>query len=426
MRTRFSLGLAAAVFLAITQSFALEPWQDDLKSYPGAVTMTIPQGYRTVAAPNAGSAATGGVAGPTKVAVVGFVEAGGRRFYLSEEERDRWIDTGAAPAWIAAEGGEQLPALPRLLKRGPGEDPDSGEEVMIEAYEETVAILPESRWPAAEAKAEKFFPAALLAVGEDAAGNSTADFQLFLQGDAYTGGYPFAEPSFRELTSGKAGARVRLYSRPEPVNFRLLVAGESTVLPLLQPGLVFLAGFSEGGLVRLSIGGDAWSEAAPVSTLGAPVFRRDEKLVFGFLATEVKGPGIPLRVLPDRIGGADYTKYDLISQMGAPFDEYSPAETQNSWTLHIERDLTTTLLAPLWDGRGAPGMLELEGLGLDTAPPGPDPENFTEEEYAAFRRNVSVKTDPAIFGEGWRSILDGKLGEIPAPQRVPETEGGEF
>src|SRR5690606_32437696 len=111
---------------------------------------------------------TGVVAGPTKVAVVGFVEAGGQRFYLSEAENNRWIDTGDAPVWIAPGGGEQLPALPRLLKRGPGEDPDSGEEVMIEAYEETVAILPESRWPAAEAKAEKLFPAALLAVGEDA------------------------------------------------------------------------------------------------------------------------------------------------------------------------------------------------------------------------------------------------------------------
>lgn len=426
MPTRSSFCLVAAVLLAVAPSSALEPWEDDLKNYNGTVEITVPQGYQTVAAPSAGAATKGVVAGPVKVAVVGFVEAGGQRFYLSEEERDQWLDAGEAPTWIAAGGTEQLPALPKLLKRGPGEDPDTGEEVMIEAYEETVAILPESRWPAETAQAEKFFPAALLAVGGDDSGNTIATFQLFLNSDASTAGYPFAQPSYRELTSGQPGARVRLYSRAEPVNVRLIVSGQSQVLPLLQPGLVFLAGFSEGSLVRLSIGGDAWSETAPVSRLGAPVFRRDEALAFGFLATEIKGAGVPFRILPDRIGGADYTQYGLISQMGAPFDEYSPAETQDSWTLHIERDLTTTLLAPLWDGRGAPGMLELEGLSLDVAPPGPDPENFTEEDYAAFRHSLPAKTDPSLFGEGWRSILDGKLGEIPAAQRVPETEGGEF
>lgn len=406
---------------------AQEPWQDDLRNYPGDVVLSAPSGYTTHAAPTSGAPVTGTVPGPTKVAVAGFVEAGGKHFYMTSASRTAWIENQRAPIWITSDGSEQLPPLPRLLKRGEGEDPDSGEMVMIEAYEETIAIDPESRWPIAVTEAAKFFPAALLSVGEDAAGNTTADFQLFMNGDALTTGYPFAQPSYRQLTSGEPNPMIRLYSRPGVVNMRLVIARpQSTVYPVLQPGLIFQAGFAGGKLVRLSLGGDAWSEAAVISRLGAPVFRRDEKLVFGFTATEVLGEGTPVRVLPDRIAGADYTLYREIAQMGAPFDEYHPAEYQNGWTIHIEGDLTMTLLAPLYDGRGAPGMLELEGLSLDAAPPAPNPDNLTDEQYAAMRDKLPGKTDPAIFGDGWRSILETKLGEVPGSQRVEEKEPDGF
>ena len=68
-------------------------------------------------------------------------------------------------------------------------------------------------------------------------------------------------------------------------------------------------------------------------------------------------------------------------------------------------------------------MIELEWLSLDPAPAGPDQENFTAEQYTAFAEKIAPKTDPALFGEGWQSILDTKLGEIPEIQRVPETVG---
>ncbi len=403
---------------------AQEPWQDDLQNFPDGVFLGAPSGYHTHAAP--GTAATRTVPQITVIEVAGFVEAGGKRYYMTAASRDAWIKTQTAPVWISTDGVEQLPPLPRLLKRGEGEDPDSGEMVMIEAYEEIVAIQPESRWPGNAARPEKYFPAALIAVGEDAAGNTTADLQLFMNGDGMTTGYPFAMPSFRQITSGTPNPVIRLYSKPDRANMRLLIAGQSTVLPLLQPGLVFRAGFAKGQLVQLSLGGDAWSESAAISRLGAPVFRRDEKLVLGFTATEVTGAGVPLRVLPDRIAGADYTKYQLIAEMGAPFDDLNPIEYQDGWTLHIERDLTLTALAPLYDGRGAPGMLELEGLELDPVPAAPSADNFTEEQFAAFREKLTVKTDPAIFGDGWQSITQTKLGVVPASQRIEETGPTEF
>ncbi len=423
--------LFLVLFLAfgLSVSVAQDPWQDDLKYYAGSVLLSAPQGYRTVAAPMKGAKVVATTEGPARVEVAALVETGGERFYLTEASFRGMAESGAAGVWITAGGTEVLPPLPRLLKRGVGEDPDSGENVTIEAYEEIVELQPESRWPGTIVEQpDRWFPAALLAVGEDAEGRTTVDFQLFTHTDAATSGYPFSEPSYNELTSGKAGARVRLYSRPDRVNVRLLIAGPSPVLPLMSPGLVYLAAFSKGELVRLSIGGDAWTESAPVSRLGAPVFKNEGKLVFGFAATEFTRDGsvTPIRVLPDRIAGADYTQYQLISDMGAPFDEYSPPEFQGNWTLEIERDLTTTLLAPLYDGRGAPGMLELEGLSLDPAPAAANPDNITEEQFAAFRDFIPPKTDATVFGEGWKSILEHKLGEIPAAQRVPETEGAGF
>lgn len=416
--------LLVSIFLTLAgfTSSAQEVWEEKVRNFSGSVTLSAPGGYRIFANPIDGAKETGTVAGPTSVNVLGFVETEGTRYFVTEASVLQWIDTGAPRVWITAPDA-QLPPLPTLLKRGPGEDPYSGEEVMIEAYEETVEIHPHSRWPDAIAKADDYFPAALLAVGEDATGNTTADFQLFMNSDADRNGYPFVEPYFGGPDVGMVGAVIRLYSNPSVVNFRLTINGRSPVLPVLQPGLVFLAGFSEGSLVRLSIGGDVSSETTVVSSLGAPVFRRSEKLTFGFTATEVTGDGVPLHVIPDRIAGADYTQYALISEMGAPFDKYSPPEYQNGWTLHLERDLTSTLLAPLYDGRGAPGMIELEGLSLDPAPAGPAPENFTAEQYAAFALKIPQKTDPSLFGEGWISILDTKLGKIPEIQRVPETDG---
>jgi len=420
---RFPLPLVSFLLtLVVPPTQAQEPWDEKIRNFSGSVPLSLPGGYRSFAAPVDGAEVTGTVPGPTTVIVSGFVDTGATHYFVTEASVQQWLETGADRVWITAPDA-QLPLLPKLLKRGPGEDPYSGEEVMIEAYEETVEILPQSRWPDAAVNPSKYFAAALLAVGEDTAGNTTADFQLFMNSDANRNGYPFMEPYFGGVDVGMVGAVIRLYSNPSVVNFRLIISGPSAVLPLLQPGLVFLAGFSDGSLVRLSIGGDASSESTVVSSLGAPVFRRDQKLTFGFTATEVTGGGIPLHVIPDRIAGADYTKYALISEMGAPFDEYSPPEFQNGWTLHIERDLTMTLLAPLYDGRGAPGMIELEGLSLDPAPAGPDPENFTAEQYSAFTQKVPQKTDPLLFGEAWKSILDTKLGDIPEIQRVPETEG---
>ncbi|MCB1207538.1 MAG: hypothetical protein KDN18_25025 [Verrucomicrobiae bacterium] len=415
----------AFLFAAVLPLAAQDSWQDDLRNYHGTVPLVAPQGYRVVAKPSPDATSIVRVAGPVTLGVVGFVEAGGQRFYLSEEANRKWIETGEDPAWFTAGGSEQLPALPRLVHTGEGEDPDSGEPVTIAVHEETVAVAAESRWPVkaaapAEGEVRKFFPAAVIA-----AAPGTVDFQLFPNGDAPTFGYPFAEPSFRELTSGKPAPLIRLASRPDRDVFRLVIEADSLPLSLFQPGLVYLAAFKDGRLVELSTGGDAWGELSPVSRLGAPVFHRADVLEFAFPATLVNGGETLLKVKPGLIVGADYTNYGLIAQMGAPFDEYAPAEFQSGWTLTISSEGKTTLAAPLYDGRGAPGMIELEGLSLDAAPP-TAAAVYTPEQFKAFRGALPGKLDPAAVGDGWKTILATKLGDIPAAQRGPETDGSRF
>jgi hypothetical protein len=182
MRALFSVLFLSAfsVFVSVAQ----EAWRDDVKYYAGPVVVTALEGYRTVSDPVVGAKVTGTTEGPARVSVAALVENGGQRFYLTEASFGDMLGDRGAPVWITAGGTEQLPALPRLVKRGPGEDPDSGEEVMIEIYEETATLQPESRWPAATAVPTKNFPAALLAVGEEAEGRTTVDLQLFMNTNA--------------------------------------------------------------------------------------------------------------------------------------------------------------------------------------------------------------------------------------------------
>jgi len=423
-----SLSLAL-VFLFLSSLHAQEPWEDDLKRYLDVVELSAPSGYKTHATPVAGAAATGEIAGPAKIEVIACVESKGTRFYATEESYQRWIKTQAGLVWISCGGTEVLPPMPRLVSREPGIDPNSGEDALIELYEDDYPVLPETRWPipATDGRIHAF-PAAVLSSKPGPDGRWLVDLQLFPNGDATLAPYPFTNPSFREMGNGSAYTIQRLISRPDRASVRLeidLAKGQPTTPPMemIAPGMVFLASFQDGALVRLSVGGDAWSEGAPVSRLSTPVFKRDEVLHFGFLATRITGETTTsITVTPDLVAGADYTKYSLIEAMGAPFGEYDPGEFQTNWTLHLESDLKTRLLAPLYDGRGAPGMLELEGLDLDPVAPAAGARAYTADQLAAFAGLIPTGFEPGAVPDGWNSIMQGKLGKVPAAQRGPETE----
>jgi len=417
------------LFLFLSSLHAQEPWEDDLKRYLDVVELSAPSGYKIHAAPVAGSAATGEIVGPAKIEVIACVESNGTRFYVTEESYQRWIETQAGLVWVSCGGTEVLPALPRLISREPGIDPNSGEDALIELYEDDYAVLPETRWPSPAIDGSVHaFPAAVFSSKPGPGGRWLVDLQLFPNGDANFSPYPFTGPSFREMGNGAAYTLQRLISRPDRASVRLeidLAKGQPTTPPMdiIAPGMVFLASFQDGAIVRLSVGGDAWSEGAPVTRLSAPIFKRDELLSFGFLATRITGEATTsITVIPDLVAGADYTKHSLIEAMGAPFDDFNTGDFHTMWTLHLESDLKTRLLAPLYDGRGAPGMLELEGLDLDPVAPDAGATVYTADQLAAFSELIPAGFEPGAVPDGWNSIMQGKLGKIPAGQRGPESE----
>jgi hypothetical protein len=67
-------------------------------------------------------------------------------------------------------------------------------------------------------------------------------------------------------------------------------------------------------------------------------------------------------------------------------------------------------------------MLELEGLDLDPVAPTAGAMAYTAEQLATFAELIPAAIEPGNLPGGWSSIMQSKLGKIPASQRGPETE----
>ncbi|MEM6917089.1 MAG: hypothetical protein AAF491_11040, partial [Verrucomicrobiota bacterium] len=345
-----------------------------------------------------------------------------------KENYDRWLEQEVPPIWISAGGKEKLPALPTLQGKVPSQDPYTGELVTVELYEESVSVEETHLWPVEsddEARA-RFYPLAVLQT-QEADGFFLVDFQIFPHGDSITTGYPFFIPPYDpDLGANWPPAR-RLVSRPDQAVIRLKVplaeASKLGLANLMARGLVYLGRFEKGKLVRLSIGENYWSQTAPVSRLGPPLFARGDSMSFQFPATRLEGAATSISLTPDTITGVDFNNYEFLATMGPPYGEMStPVELQNAWSLDIEGNLALSLVAPLMEGRGAAAMLELEGLSLDpVAPPFGEPA-FSANDLEAFREVLPASFDLENLPAGWSSILREKIGPVPEGQRTPETD----
>ena len=113
------------------------------------------------------------------------------------------------------------------------------------------------------------------------------------------------------------------------------------------------------------------------------------------------------------------TMYEMMAELGGPKTDPDEAEWERElhkgWLITLSPDLTVRVVAPLLEGRGAAGMLELESLGL-----GPS----FEEELKALEAMKSSQAPPLVPTEapGWQSIFEKPLGEVPEGQRDPETQ----
>lgn len=422
------LGFSLFANLSTVFSQGPQPWSEKLSQFEHPVTIEIEGAYQSYAFPRAREQPFGQGTGPKTFLVSGFVEVNGVRYYVPLENHKRWFEKNVPPIWISAGGKEKLPPLPVLKEKVAGKDPFTGESIITSLYEETIAIEEVQIWPVEsdEDAVARFFPLVVLQVNE-AEGFFLVDFQLFPHGDSVTTGYSFFTPPFNPDVAGPWPPARRLVSRPDKAVIRWKVplegAADAGLKNLMKRGLVYLGRFEQGKLVRLSIGGDNWSEIAPVSLFGAPLFLRGEKMLFQFPATRIEGEATSISLTPDTITGVDFNNYDFLATMGPPYGEMSmPVELQDSWALDIKGNLELALIAPLMEGRGAAGMLELEGLSLEPiAPPLGEPA-FSADDLRAFREKLPASFDTGNLPEGWKSILQEKIGQVPEIQRTPETD----
>jgi len=119
--------------------------------------------------------------------------------------------------------------------------------------------------------------------------------------------------------------------------------------------------------------------------------------------------------------GVDWTVYDLIAQIGgdseAEAEEDKELEALNAqlWNLAVDSRLAITVLAPLTEGRGAAGSIELEGIDLVPT---------DEEEAKALADMAKAENPPAPIPDspGWISNAEQDLGSVPESQRGPESQ----
>lgn len=231
-------------------------------------------------------------------------------------------------------------------------------------------------------------------------------------------------PSFDSNTLRIPGPQPEFYGEPfralitKPKQRELVLTGTRNAAKLKEvflPGTVWAGAFQDGKLQQLRIGDTDLPPAIEVSRLSAPFFTVTDPMSFQFNATCLNQPPVSLQVTPERLLGADMTIYNFMKELGGPPDENFDADwleyVHSVWNIVVGVDQAVNVIAPLMDGRGAAGMLELESLSL-----GPD----YEADLKALVKFGEEKAPPLPQPppSGWNDILKSKLGEIPASQRT--------
>lgn len=400
-----------------------QDWKPHLRNLPSfdlqGMDIDAPEGVVVLAQPSAGAQVLKTQPGPLVLKAAAYVDNGGSRYYLTAEARDMLWDEKPA-YWISVPGTGRSEFIASttaatLVKRETRDFFKTGPQT-AEVYEETVNLAPVSAWGAGWRRAEIDFHLPV----KVAAFRSLDDDAWELELTVF--------PAFESSTERIPGPRPEIYGEPyqalitRPVQRTVKVTGTAKADPLRSlfvEGSVWAAGFSEGRLQELRIG---WHELEPpfeVSRLSAPHFRRGDQMAFRFRLNRLLAEPAQIEVTPDRIVGVDYTKYDLIAEIGGAPGEYSDAEMEaflnQLWNVTVGPDLLVNVVAPLIEGRGAAGSLELESLGL-----GP---SFEEELKAlvGMAKATAPPLDPPTEAD-WLSIVDHELGVIPESQRGPETD----
>lgn len=419
--TLLRCGSILFLFFWIASAVA-QDWKSSLRSLPSfdlrGVEIDAPEGAVVHAFPSPDAEILREIDGPLVIKATNYVEIGAERFYLTADARDLMFEDKPT-YWVSIPGTGRAEFIAKttpatLVKRENRDFFTTGPQT-AEVYEETVSLFPLTQWGKEYRRAEIDFrlPAKVVSLQPGVDGG----WELVLTV------YPAFESNVDRIPGPAPEAHGEPYqaliTRPVQREVRLKgTEGADRFAPLMVPGTVWAAAFSEGRLQELRIG---WHDLEPpheVSRLSAPQVRRGEALGFRFRVNRLLEDSVVLEVTPDLITGVDMTVYDMIAEIGGAPGEYSDEDFETYlhelWNITIESDQRVRVVAPLLEGRGAAGILELESLGL-----GP---GFEEELKAldALAKSSSPVLDD--LGDGWISIRKQDLGPVPPSQRGPETE----
>jgi|GEM_PF-3983895 len=418
-RLRFAF-LLVSLFLP-GSLIAQDPLQREMRYFPfGAIAfegfpIDAPQGYRMLDSPSAEGKIVREVPGPVTVTVVNYIERDGQRFYLTTEQQSQWWDDPSGVLWTSFSGTGRTDYIdrsePARIARRETRDLFKIGAALTEIWEETLPVEPETAWNDAYLRAEldALLPAKILSFRLTTPPAWEATLRLFPAFDSNPERIPGPKPeTYGEL----ARALVSLPSQRE-----VILKGDTngeTIRSVLVPNTVWATGFSEGRVQYLRTG---WIDVPPmveVSRLSPPRFTRGDPKSFRFAATRLNDTPALIDVTPGRIRGADFTDFLQIAMMGGPFGSGDEGDMnlylQEQWNIELGSDQEVVVVAPLAEGRGAAGMLELESLSLIPS--------YREdlEALSAFGAQPAPDT-PEANTPGWFSVLEQKVGEIPASQR---------
>lgn len=308
----------------------------------------------------------------------------------------------------------------RLLKKETRDFYKEG-PVTAEIWEETVSLVTPVRWEGTEEPE-------VIGLGLEG-----GDYNLLMPVKiiSFTGGEDGSWsvrlsvfPAFDSNTLRIPGPRPEFYGEPfralitKPKEREIVLTGTRNAAQLKSvfiPGTVWAGAFHEGRIRQLRLGDTDLPPAIEVSRLSAPFFTREDPMSFRFHATRLNESPVFLEVTPTRILGADMTIYSFMKELGGPpeegYDDDWSEYVHSVWNIVVGVDQEVNAIAPLMEGRGAAGMLELESLDL-----GPDYEADLKALVAFGKEKAPPLPQPPPTG--WNDILKTKLGDIPASQRT--------
>lgn len=380
----------------------------------GFEILDAPEGVTLVAQPDAAAPVLKRFEEPGFVRVIRYVESGGARFYLPKEAIDEKTYAQREVGWIVVPGPGRRDFIAgtkpaRLLKKEQRDDPKLG-PVNAEVYEETVPVAEANTWGDGFRRAEIdfAFPVKVVSFGGGGDGSWEAVFTVFPAFNSDVGRIPGPEPEFyddpyRALITMPDRREVTLRGSARLDEYR----------SLLVPGTVWAAGMSEGRIQCLSIGYSWLPPEIECSPLSNPAIRRGDRLDFRFRAAKLDGTFVTLDATPDRILGIDYTNYDVLAKLRPepPDPEFPQSETwAEEWNILLNSRHEIVVVAPLMEGRGAAGMLELESLDLG---------DTYEQDLKALRAFWDVAPPEFTSAEpGWALYTEEPMGAIPASQQA--------